>query len=857
MALLLNACPDIYRWLRYNRWSYFLTGISIIACVTAAHHVTTIFGMVFFVAPVLGTAVLDRCAAVQGGIHKVRLSHFIQTAIKHLPQLIFFGVLVIMITVTVLFPYWYWSKTDPITQVSIPHGSRASFIDVPDLGIVFFLIPWGMMLFFLPYLFINIYRKRMLFLGLSFTLLFLLGTGGTTPLPQLILGETAFNILTLDRFTFWASIIALPFMGQLFYELFQGQLKEIITRKFGPRLHMVVSVIVVSMVILTAASVINFSNFKTLQPDEIDVVPIANFLERDGHDRWRYMTLGFGDQMAWLSANTTAHSLDGNYHSARRLPELTSRAVERIENSKYLGESGLKALRDFLSLPEKYQLKYVFSNDKFYEPLLYFYGWEKLTPLENKIDVWERKDVPPLPTILRKLEIPLIQRLMWGILPLSCLVFAVFINVSFWFVRRLEPKVSIVHEEAVQETITVTLMTGWFFTMLALGIYLTHTVFFTNHSYDNCEEIVHAYYHALDYKEYDQAFEFIDVSQGYTLEQFYLENSLEDGILASYSKLDTVQIINKEQISEEEQILTVKAQWFTAVQKYSTEQRLRFKSIAGDWKIIKATYEKSTPPEQLLNIHDISYHDQGRRKAIVGATDREDILDRPEVYINQANLVRHNGYYYVVGEIQNIDNVPSFVTIEAVLYDKAGTEIYRASADEVLCHNLMPKERSGFRIDFDQWETRPDTLTDQMIESFVVFARSMVTDEQLYKFHGYNRLQVSTSSLTGMLDNYGNKQISIPQLITTQKKQNEIIWAESTYLNKGIRPQRTKPFTIDIKQTDRILLKRKGSDQNILINGTLLSEIKRLLPEQYKANELNIPLAPGHTISVTCNAMVI
>ena len=90
-------------------------------------------------------------------------------------------------------------------------GDKTTYLEELSSGLAFFLIPWGMMLFFLPYLFREILRKRNIFLGLSITLAFLLGTGGTTPLPRMMLGETAFNILTLDRFTYWASLLALPF----------------------------------------------------------------------------------------------------------------------------------------------------------------------------------------------------------------------------------------------------------------------------------------------------------------------------------------------------------------------------------------------------------------------------------------------------------------------------------------------------------------------------------------------------------------------------------------------------------------------------------------------------------------------
>ena len=100
--------------------------------------------------------------------------------------------------------------------------------------------------------------------------------------------------------------------------------------------------------------------FRPMQPKKIDVVPLVNFLNQDEHSKWRYLTLGFGDQMAWLSANTDALTVDGNYHSARRLPELTTRAIERLENSKFKGVEGIGSLQQFLTNPEKYHLKYIF-----------------------------------------------------------------------------------------------------------------------------------------------------------------------------------------------------------------------------------------------------------------------------------------------------------------------------------------------------------------------------------------------------------------------------------------------------------------------------------------------------------------
>ncbi len=123
--------------------------------------------------------------------------------------------------------------------------------------------------------------------------------------------------------------------------------------------------------------------------------------------------------MAWLAARTTAASVDGNYHSARRLPELTSTPVERLEGAKYSGVPGLGSLQQFLAIPDKYHLKFVFSNDRFYDPLLSASGWQRLPSLENGVAVWQHDDVEPLAAGRLGRELPRWQRVMWGIVPLT------------------------------------------------------------------------------------------------------------------------------------------------------------------------------------------------------------------------------------------------------------------------------------------------------------------------------------------------------------------------------------------------------------------------------------------------------
>lgn len=817
IAILLNACPELYKWIRFNKISYFVKGVSLLACLTCAHHVTTIFGAVFFIAPVLGVAVMDVAIEEQGGIEKLRFVHFVEKVWTLKWKAILIGCTTILIVICMIFPYWYWSKTDPITQISIPHGSRADFLAEPNLGLVFFLIPWGVKLFFLIPILDRIFRKRNIFLGLSFSLLFILGTGGTTPIPKLILGENAFNILTLDRFTFWATIIALPFFASIIYSLIEGSFASFLREKIAPLVHKVILFCIAIMIVLTNVLTINMSNMQPMQPDPVDIDPIVQFLERDGHDRWRYMTLGFGDQMAWLAAHTNALSVDGNYHSARRLPELTTKAIERIENSKYLGEQGLSALRDFLSVPEKYNLKYIFNNDKFYESALAFYGWSKLNPLENNIDVWERKGVNDLPSILPKKKMPRYQKIMWGILPLSSLIIALlvflFLNKKNQPIRNNTPYTSSKN--------AYFLYSVWFIFIFLIVIFQLLEFYKNKNFQSDPEALIHNYFHLIDYKKLDEAYQLLYNKENISQEQYMLERSLEDGLLASYAKLDTIIINQIESVGATIKEVHVTSKWLTAVQRFDKKYKLILRQENDLWYIQHDSYEKDVTPDQFIRLPDVDFLNHGKRQALAGVTQHEDILDRPEIYIDQAQLITKDSTLHIVGHITNTDVDPSYINIKGILYDSLGQEIINNNAEDITLHNLLPKEGTPFRIDFPA-ETSKNILashTDGSDIEFAVFVSSVVTDEKLYKYYGIKDIVLLDDMISCNIINYGNRQITIPQVLITYSQDNKITWVDKKYLDNGVRSQREKSTRLKLKYSKTKTI-ASGTDENLIVNGT-------------------------------------
>ncbi|WP_373397207.1 hypothetical protein V8V91_21940 [Algoriphagus halophilus] len=441
LAFLLNALPFLYQYLKTSDWRYLIMALAFIAVTVSSHHVTAIFGMVFFIAPAMLMALVDGNPELGKKVYSENSFPGFGSCLEEKERDPLFGFSTIFLAIALIFPYWYWSRTDPITQVSIPHGSRDNFLEETSSGLVFYIIPLLLIFALLPAIsFLITKKKRHLGWAVSFFACLLLGSGGTTPLPKMLLGENAFNILTLDRFGFWASIIAIPYISHFLVSFIGGSIKNYWTGKYGETSHFLISGLSGFSYLLFIIYIFHLASFRPLQPKAVEIEPIINFLNRDDHMRWRYLTLGFGDQMAWLSSNTLAATIDGNYHSARRLPEMTSRAVERLENAKYLMEDGMASLNDFLTLAEKYQLKYVFSNDRYYDPLLFYSGWNRTIRLENGIMVWEKGNISTIQPI-KPTELNPILKKLWGILPVSTLIVAMGLTLVYLFYFK-KPKMN-------------------------------------------------------------------------------------------------------------------------------------------------------------------------------------------------------------------------------------------------------------------------------------------------------------------------------------------------------------------------------------------------------------------------------
>ena len=402
-VLLLNALPYFYRWSRSAKGTALVKGLLLSWAAAAAHHVTFLFGAILFALPMLWLVVLDRHAegeraSVAGVISRA--------AVFAAATLIGVGI--------VLLPYWVQLLENPIKQLPIPHASRDNYILNWLSGVNFWLVPYGALILALPFIFTrgaSDRRLRPLFFGWWITFLF--GLGGTTPFAHVVLGRV-YYVLTYERFTFWSTLMALPIAA-----LLAAKIIDRFQRK--------------GMVACAIAAVASFAmgvawiTFNPIQAPQFNVKPVIDFLNRDDHARFRYLTLGFGSQFSQVSTFANADTVDGDYNSARLLPEMTAYGAGKLDNAKYYGSGGMESLRAMLKHANQYGLKYIFVRDRFYEPLLAFAGWRIAETYDDgQVTLWTKEDVPPA----HKMEFGAIpppwQGLLWGLLPMGVCVLAIF-----------------------------------------------------------------------------------------------------------------------------------------------------------------------------------------------------------------------------------------------------------------------------------------------------------------------------------------------------------------------------------------------------------------------------------------------
>jgi len=397
--LYLLALPYFYDWSRSADGRALIKGVVLTLAAGAVHHVTLIFGSLLFAIPVLWLAVIDRGEERSAAAVISRAAIFAAFAAAGL------GI--------VLLPYWISIVRHPIEQMPIPHASRSNLLLNLTYLTNYFFAPYGMLVVALPFIVkYGSVNRRLRPLLLGFWITFIFGLGGTTPLPRWVF-RRAFEILTFERFTLWAALMALPIVG-------------LIAERMIDRYRTKAAVGFAIAAVVTLVLPMAWMTISPFSPNaNINVDAVDSFLNRDGHDRYRYLTLGFGNALPKVSTYTVANSVDGEYNSARLLPEFTQYGAAQLTSAKFFGTAGMESLRMMLRHASHYGLKYIFVHDPFYDPLVSFAGWKKVETYDaGAITVWSREDIPPARPVPSDAMPTALEGLLWGTLPLGSSILA-------------------------------------------------------------------------------------------------------------------------------------------------------------------------------------------------------------------------------------------------------------------------------------------------------------------------------------------------------------------------------------------------------------------------------------------------
>ncbi len=874
LGVFLNGLPWVYRWIVAGHWRNFFAAVVFSAATTAAHHVTTLFGAVLFIMPLAFQALRTVTELARENQYQAtpnRKSWFADRLFQRFPRLLrvlfwpimrglLLGGAIVGAMVLTILPHWLWSVSDPITQVSIPHGTRESFLERPDLGLIFFVIPWGASLITLPYAVYKGLTSRLWPLAGSVVLCFVLGTGGTTPIPKMLL-RGAFDILTLDRFTYWATILILPFVGLMVDGLMHGRSGQMIVSVFGAVTRYGIVAGLFGLYVMGAVFSAVLPMIRPMQPPFINPAPIVAFLEQDNHDRWRYLTLGFGDQFAYVSALTSAQSVDGNYHSARRLPDLTRYSVERLENAKYMGVPGLGSLQQFLVNADRYHLKYVFSNDAFYDPLLTFTGWNQLNRLQNGIVIWERPDVKPLPLMQPRRFIPQSHRLMWGILPPLALSLAALVLLATIFRRgfggshatdRPIPRASIQPDQRFanpRRARQVVLILG------AIGVAATTLGGF--HAYrswstpEPAAMVLRGYFDDLDFRRFTDAYEKLDPVTRGTFEEARFPWNWRGGLIASYGKLAKYSA-TPTAVSGGVIDWKVNLDWFSSLDVQEEELTLRTVQREGRWYVVPTALRPVQTPVRISRQDTIAWNVTGRRQPRFESDLHRDRLDRPQIALGPARLVQYEGRYSVVGSVFVNDADPAHITVTSQLLSADGGPLAKTTGGTVATHRLLPGEAGVFRVPFEgvlgldsadvvgSFDPKlfvPPVLAAPPKEA-QLSARALVVAQNLYRNISLNGLTFHETpegglEIRGTAVNTGMQIASITRLLASVSDADaKPLWVEAAFVSSNIQPGQSSPFRFQLPPRDAIKVISDVDPAKHEING---SGIDAFSPNQQSA----------------------
>jgi hypothetical protein len=295
-------------------------------------------------------------------------------------------------------------------------------------------------------------------------------------------------------------------------------------------------------------------------------------------------------------------------------------------------------------------------------------------------------------------------------------------------------------------------------------------------------------------RNWQGAYSYVDPASNTDFQTFQRDLEGRDGSLRSYSQLEGVdtRVLHE---SDTDALVRTELKFSTAVGAFYDTRDIKVVKADRGWKINwVATKEPSVPP-QVIPVNylrwDIVWRGTGDDW---GAQNVQD----PNVRIISMNPIERDDSVIIMGEVQNEDTVPAFVSVGATLVGKNGQDVAEESSFDKVSHVLLPKEVSPYRIDFPGMKLAQIKSVRMKPDHMLVPASA---DPVIGVLH--QRVEKDAKGRTvlkGELLNESGQTVNIPHVLATfYDASGRVIWVSDGYVDRALLPQTPEPFAVEVR----------------------------------------------------------
>jgi hypothetical protein len=290
------------------------------------------------------------------------------------------------------------------------------------------------------------------------------------------------------------------------------------------------------------------------------------------------------------------------------------------------------------------------------------------------------------------------------------------------------------------------------------------------------------------------AYSYVAPQSNVDLSNFQRDLAGRNSSLRTYSALETVntRVLHE---SDSEALVRTELRYSTAVGAFYDTRDLKVVKDEGHWKVVWVGEKDVSVPPQVIPVNylrwDVVYRGPGDDWGAQNA-------ENPRVRILSMNPTEHDGGVIIMGEIENEDTVPAFVSVDATLVGKGGQDVAQEASFDKTSHVLLPKEISPYRMDFPGVKVADMKSVRMKPDSMLVAASA---DPVIGVLH--QRIEKDARGRTvlkGELLNESGQIVNIPHVLATfYDASGKVIWVSDGYVDHALLPQTPQPFAVDLR----------------------------------------------------------